>query len=211
MERGPRLREELAPAAPHGLVLVLHGGASRRGNPMVSPLQLSVLRMIPIAKRIARAGRGRLGVFRLLNSHRGWDTTHTPVHDARWALQALGERYGADVPVCLIGHSLGGRAALLTGPEPSVRSVIALNPWVYATDHADLAARQVLVVHGTDDRVAPIERSASVSRRLSRTAEVSFQTVEGGRHAMLRHGGEFERAAEAFTLSTLLPEPTTQR
>jgi hypothetical protein len=81
MDRTPRLLTAAAPADPSGLVLLLHGGAARRGNPMVSPAQLSVLRMIPIAKRIARAGRGRLGVFRLLNTHRGWDSTHTPIDD----------------------------------------------------------------------------------------------------------------------------------
>src|SRR4051812_42709123 len=101
---------------------------------MVSPTQLSVLRMIPIARRIARAGRGRLAVFRLLNSHRGWDATHTPVHDARWALDRVAEELGAHLPTCLVGHSLGGRAALLAAARPDVRSVVALAPWVYPTD-----------------------------------------------------------------------------
>ena len=46
------------PDRPTGAVLVLHGGASRRDGVAVSPAQLSVLRMIPIAARIAR-GRPR--------------------------------------------------------------------------------------------------------------------------------------------------------
>lgn len=33
-----------------------------------------------------------------------------------------------------------------------------------------------------------------------------FVTVEGGRHAMLRHGKEFEQAATEFVLETLLVE-----
>jgi len=204
MERTPRLLTEAAPADPSGLVLLLHGGANRRGNPMVSPAQLSVLRMIPIAKRIARAGRGRLGVFRLLNSHRGWDSTHTPVDDVAWALGELGDRYAGAVPTCLVGHSLGGRAALLAGGSPGVVSVVALNPWVYPTDDADLTGRRVLVIHGTDDRVASIERSETVARRLAKTADLTFQTVEGGRHAMLRHGKEFERPAAEFAVHTLM-------
>jgi pimeloyl-ACP methyl ester carboxylesterase len=204
MERSPRLLDVATPADPGGLVIALHGGANRRGNPMVSPTQLSVLRMVPIAKRVARAGRGRLGVFRLLNSHRGWDSSHTPVHDVRWALGVLEERYGAGVSVCLVGHSLGGRAALLAGAAPAVRSVVALNPWVYPSDTADLSGRRVLVVHGTDDRVASIERSATVARRLATTADVSFVTVEGGRHAMLRQAAAFERPAAEFARETLL-------
>ena len=204
MERSPRLLDVATPADPGGLVLVMHGGANRKGNPMVSPAQLSVLRMIPIAKRIARAGRGRLGVFRLLNSHRGWDSTHTPVDDVRWALGVLEERYGTGVPVCLVGHSLGGRAALLAGSAPAVRSVVALNPWVYPTDEVDLSGRRVLMIHGTDDRVASIERAATVAHRLSTTADVSFVRVEGGRHAMLRRGSDFERSAAEFAVATLL-------
>ena len=113
-----RLITTRAPRNPEGLVLVLHGGASRRDRPEVSPTQLSVLRMIPIAQRIARAGRGRLAVVRLLNSVRGWDTRHTPVEDVRWALEQLRSEYDG-LPTCLVGHSLGGRAALLAGDQPS--------------------------------------------------------------------------------------------
>ncbi len=100
---------------------------------MVSPTQLSVLRMIPVAHRIARAGAGRLAVFRLLNSYRGWDASHTPLDDVAWALGQVRERFG-HLPACLVGHSLGGRAALLAGGAEEVRSVVALNPWVYPTD-----------------------------------------------------------------------------
>src|ERR1700754_2731116 len=113
MELSPRLIDVYVPERPEGAVLVLHGGASRRGSMRVSPAQLSVLRMIPIARRMARAGRGRLAVFRLLNSRRGWDASHTPVDDARWALEQISERFEERPPVCLVGHSLGGRAALL--------------------------------------------------------------------------------------------------
>lgn len=204
MDRAPRLLTTRLPRSPEGLVLVLHGGANRTGNTMVSPTQLSVLRMIPVARRIARAGRGRLGVFRLLNSHRGWDTSHTPVMDVAWALEQLRERHG-EVPVCLVGHSLGGRAALLAGDAPAVRSIVALNPWVYPTDHVDLHGRDVLVVHGDQDRIASIANASSVARRLAATASVRFVTVDGGKHAMLRHGGEFERAAADFVVETLLP------
>src|SRR3954464_1122045 len=94
MDVTARLISTRAPRSPEGLVLVLHGGASRRDHPAVSPTQLSVLRMVPIARRIARAGRGRLAVVRLLNSVRGWDTRHTPVEDVRWALEQLHAEYG---------------------------------------------------------------------------------------------------------------------
>jgi len=200
-----RLIATSAPERPEAVVLVLHGGASRPGRSAVSPAQLSVQRMVPIAWRIARAGRGRVAVLRLLNTHRGWDTTQTPIDDVAWALAQVRERYG-EVPVGLVGHSLGGRAALLAGSLPGVRSVVALNPWVYATDRADLAGRSVLVMHGTADRVADPERARAVASAIADTTDVTFVPVEGGRHAMLRQGSTFERTATDFVLSSLLGE-----
>lgn len=170
----------------------------------MSPTQLSVLRMVPIAHRIARSARGQLAVFRLLNSARGWDAEHTPVHDARWALQQLRERYG-DLPSALVGHSLGGRAALLAGDTQHVHSVVALNPWLTAGEDADLAGRRVLIVHGTDDRIASPSRSLQAARSLApRASSLGYLSVRGGRHAMLRHGRAFETAAADFVTATLL-------
>lgn len=205
-----RLLDVHVPRDPVGQVVVLHGGAGRGDGAPVSPTQLSVLRMIPVAGRVARAGRGRLAVVRLLNSTRGWDTDHTPVDDALWALARLRERFGIGLPTCLVGHSLGGRAALLTAARPEVRSVVALAPWVYEADgQQDLAGRRVLVVHGTDDRIADPARSARVARALARTAQVGVVSVSGGSHSMLRHHGQFDRYAAQFATATLLDEPAT--
>ncbi len=200
---GPRLLSVRSPSDPEGVVLVLHGGAHRGEQAMVSPTQLSVLRMVPVAHRIARAGRSRLAVHRLLNSHRGWDTRTTPVMDVAWALDQVADQHG-DVPVALVGHSLGGRAALLGGAAAQVRSVVALNPWVLPDDRADLAGRRVLVVHGSEDRIALPSRSAEMARRLARTTSVGYVTVPGARHAMLRHGRTFETYAADFVTATLL-------
>jgi pimeloyl-ACP methyl ester carboxylesterase len=201
----PRLIAVSEPRRAEAVVLVLHGGASRRDDPRVSPTQLSVVRMIPIANRIAKADRRRLAVYRLLNSTRGWDTRHTPVDDVHWAIDQLREGFGSDLPVGLVGHSLGGRAAIVAAQRPEVRSVVALNPWVYPADgNVDLTGRRVLVVHGTDDRIAPPDRSAAAARSLSRTAEVSYVRVAGAKHAMLRRGREFERLAADFSAATLI-------
>jgi len=170
---------------------------------MVSPAQLSVLRMVPVARRLARAGRGRLAVVRLLNSSRGWDDRHTPVDDAIWALGQVQERYG-DLPVSLVGHSLGGRAALLAGEQEGVRSVVALNPWVYPDQSGDLRGRPTLIVHGLADRIALPDRSAALARRLARTTDVGYIAIPDAKHAMLRHGGRFETYASEFVVATLL-------
>lgn len=199
-----RLVETLLPPRARGLVLVLHGGAARPDTPGVSATQPSVLRMVPVAARVAVAGRGRLAVVRLLNSSRGWDSGHTPVDDVRWALDRLGERLGRDLPTCLVGHSLGGRAALLAADRPDVRSVVALNPWVYPGDGVALPGRRVLVVHGTEDRVARPDSALAVARRLSGTAEVGYVSVAGGTHAMLRRHAVFDGLAADFARATLL-------
>ena len=46
-----RLVEVALPREPRGAVVVLHGGAARRDRTAVSPTQLSVLRMVPIARQ----------------------------------------------------------------------------------------------------------------------------------------------------------------
>jgi alpha-beta hydrolase superfamily lysophospholipase len=203
MDVSARLVSVRTPRRPEGLVVVLHGGAARRDRPAVSPTQLSVLRMVPIARRLARAGRGRLAVVRLLNSVRGWDTRHTPVEDVRWALGQLRSEYDG-LPTCLVGHSLGGRAALLAGDQPEVSSVVALNPWVHREDRVDLTGRPVLVVHGTEDRVADPRRSAAMTEALAGTTVAGYLRVTGGEHAMLRHRSVFEGAATDFVRATLL-------
>ncbi|GAA4818375.1 alpha/beta hydrolase [Nocardioides caeni] len=194
------------PAAPEGVVIVLHGGASRRGQMKVSPAQLSVLRMIPVARRIARSGRGRLAVYRLLNSYRGWDTRHTPVHDAAWAVEQVAERHGADVPVCMVGHSLGGRASILASSLPQVRGVVALAAFVYPSD-ADgrgIRGRQILFVHGLLDRIAPAQRARQLAERLAVANRVGFVAVARGKHAMLAQHRTFERTAVDFVGMLLL-------
>lgn len=203
MEATPRLIPVREPEGATGVVLVLHGGATRGQQMMVSPTQLSVLRMIPTARRVAREGRGQLAVYRLLNSFRGWDSVHTPVRDVVWAISQVRADY-ADLPVGLVGHSLGGRAALLAGGQSRVESVVALNPWVYPDDDADLSGRRVLVVHGDADRIAPISRAQVVAERLARRASLGFITVQGGKHAMLSQGRSFDRYAAEFTAASLL-------
>jgi dienelactone hydrolase len=201
-----RLIDVTVPANPAGVVIVLHGGASRRREMRVSPAQLSVVRMIPVASRIARAGRGRLAVLRLLNSRRGWDTEHTPVQDVEWALAQAAQRFGDGLPVCLVGHSLGGRAALLSAGRPGVQGVVALAPWVYEDDLPSGAACPIVIIHGDADRIASPDRSRRVAQRLSRQTQVAYVTVRGGTHAMLGRRDAFDGLAARCVVWMLLGE-----
>lgn len=205
MKLASRLIPIGAPSQPRGVVLVLHGGARQRTNVAVNPAQLSVVRMIPIARKIAHAGEGGLAVFRLLNSRRGWDSTHTPVHDVRWALEQIPQILRQTVPVCLVGHSLGGRAALLAAREPSVAGAVALAPWILPSDDPrGIEGKPLLIVHGSDDRVASPARAAALAARLEQKTQVSLVLVDGAGHAMLRHHAEFSRRAAEFATATLL-------
>jgi pimeloyl-ACP methyl ester carboxylesterase len=200
-----RLIDVAVPADPAGIVLVLHGGASRRRGMRVSPTQLSVLRMIPLAARVARVSESRVAVLRLINSRRGWDTAHTPLRDAEWALEQVAQRLGPEVPVCLVGHSLGGRAALLAAGRPAVRGVVALAPWVYPTDvAAGVRDTPIVIIHGDADRIASREHSELVARALGRETQVAYVNVIGGTHAMLGRRDAFDGLAADCAMWMLL-------
>jgi pimeloyl-ACP methyl ester carboxylesterase len=174
----------------------------------VSPTQLSVLRMVPVARRGAR-DRG-LAVYRLLNSRRGWDDTHTPVEDVRWALAEIREHLGPDVPVVLVGHSLGARAAILAGDLPGVVGVVALAAYLLPGDgDAVLTGRRVMFVHGARDRIASMAKARAEARRLARSTPVGFVEVAEGSHDMLRHHRAFDGAAAEFA-SALLSGPSAR-
>jgi predicted alpha/beta-hydrolase family hydrolase len=112
------------------MALVLHGGQAINTSPTMSR-QLAVLRLIPVAHSLASAGGSMgLGVWRLRFRYRGWnEEAADPVTDVRWALQQLRAQHG-DVPIVLVGHSMGGRAALRAAAEPGVVAVLGLAPWV---------------------------------------------------------------------------------
>jgi hypothetical protein len=75
---------------------------------------------------------------------------------------------------------------------------------VYPTDVVAQDGRRILIVHGTQDRIASQSRSLALARTLSRSAEIGYVSVEGGKHAMLRHHAVFDRLAAEFAVTTLL-------
>jgi predicted esterase len=97
----------------------------------------------------------------------------------------------------------------VAGDHPAVRCVVALNPWVYPDEQADLAGRRVLFVHGGHDRVASPSRAEALARRLSAHSDVGFISIPDGKHAMLSHGRDFDGYAAQFTAAVLLDSPAT--
>lgn len=184
------------------VALVLPGGRADSLEPGDSR-HLSGLRMRPIASSLHRAGRRRgLAVMQLRYRVRGWNGAEmSPVADAHWALGYITAHHG-DVPVVLVGHSMGARTALRVAGEDAVRGVVALAPWLPDGEPVDqLAGREVLIAHGSLDRVT----SPAASRRFAQRAEsvakrVDYVTVRGDAHAMLLRALTWHRLATRFTL-----------
>lgn len=201
------------PAGPvRALALVLHGGRSR-GTGAVTARQLAVLRMRPFVSSLQRAGTGRgLAVAHLRYRVRGWNGVQaSPVPDTEWALDRLAERYPG-VPAALVGHSMGGRAAVYAAGHPSVSTVVGLAPWIEPGDPVrPVAGRRVLFVHGDRDRMTSPPESAEFARQAAAVAaSVNYVSVSGERHAMLRRARLWHDLATGFVLATLCDTPPNE-
>ena len=77
--------------------------------------------MLPFARVLrSRGGRYGLVVWRLRYRYRGWNGEEaSPLQDARWAVAEAG-RLHPGLPVVLVGHSMGGRAAVHVAGEDGV-------------------------------------------------------------------------------------------
>ncbi|WP_425557693.1 alpha/beta fold hydrolase [Kitasatospora cystarginea] len=199
------------PAAPVAAVLVLHGGeVASEARP--GPVNLPGLRMTGFVRAVARATAGdevAVGVVRY--RYRGWNGERADaVRDTTAALHDLAEELGP-VPTVLIGHSMGGRAALHAAGHPCVTGVVALAPWCPADDpHEQLKDRQLIALHGDRDRVtAPADTLRFAARARSAGARVAGYTVHGSGHALLRRASDWHRATAglAGALLGLRPLP----
>ncbi|MEU2668867.1 alpha/beta hydrolase [Streptomyces sp. NPDC007164] len=182
---------------PSAAVLLLHGGAETGlAAPPPGPLNLPAVRMLPFARSIAGATGGADGgvlVRTARYGHRGWNgPREDPLHDAVRALEAL-RREAGDVPVVLVGHSMGARAALRAAGHPLVRGLVGLAPWCPADDPVDqLAGRDVVLLHSTRDRITSPRASQRLTARArpagARTCLVAIRRSD---HAMLRRAGQW--------------------
>ncbi|MEU9189995.1 alpha/beta hydrolase [Streptomyces sp. NPDC048484] len=202
------------PTAVSGVVLLLPGGeetSARRPSPMLAAASVRAL-----GRRLARAGREEGLVVHVVHyRYRGWNGSEAhPAQDAAWAADEVVRRYG-DVPVCLAGVDMGGRAAVHAGGHSAVTSLLALSPWLPEEDVAappepvkQLAGRRVLIVHGTNDERTDPELSFRLAARAKKAnRDICRFEVHSDRHALHAFRDEVHALAEDFVMGTLFGQP----
>jgi pimeloyl-ACP methyl ester carboxylesterase len=150
---------------------------------------------------------------------RSWRRLDDCVDDLRGGMEAAG-----DVPLALLGFSMGGAVVTRAAADERVTDVIGIAPWLPdALDVSPLAGRRLTVVHGSLDRglpglpgVSPRLSRRGFERALAAGATGEYHLVHGGLHALALRGprglvplpraGVFERlAARALTAFAAVP------
>ncbi len=129
------------------------------------------------------AREGRLAVVRLRFAVRGWNASApapcgTPQRHWTTSLRAT-----RACRVALVGHSMGGRVALMLARDPRpairdpwVRAIVGLAPWIERTDHFPLpSGQQLLILHGLSDRITD-----------PRASRLLVESLRAGAHRLVR-------------------------
>ena len=198
----PYLVTSAAPADVRGVAVLAHGGREV-GTAVPSCFAHGLLRMVPIARALSRRGMADGLLVAQLRYRMAGYNDGAPVEDIR---QVVGELVHAhNVPVCLVGHSMGGRAVLQAADAPGVVGVIALAPWCPSGDPVEqLAGRQVVFAHGLDDkRIRPsTSREFALRARRVNPAVCRFEIAHSG-HGMVRRAHLWTLLTTSFVLGAL--------
>lgn len=194
----PRIEPVAEPPRSPAAVLVLHGGRSR-STESGEHRRLTYWRMVPFARALARSG---LATYLLRYRYRGWNApAQDALHDARWAVAELRRREPAR-SIVLLGHSMGGRAALAAAGGDGVAAVCALAPWLDGSDPVDqLAGRTVLIAHGDRERYTdPAESFAYALRAKTAGVRVCRFELPGAGHFLIGRAGDWNTLVLRFVL-----------
>ncbi|GAA1526227.1 alpha/beta hydrolase [Nocardioides humi] len=185
----PTLTDTWLPEGARALALVLHGGAERGTGP-VDGRSLSWRRGRALARQLAAGlNADGIGVVLLRYRLKGWNAGHgpvpAPVADARWALDELARTH--DLPVAVLGHSMGARTGVAVADHPGVRGVVALAPWLPPDDPvAPLAGKMLRAAHGRLDRITSARATRAYVARAAEVADAEFTDMGAVGHYLLR-------------------------
>ena len=200
----PLLTKHDAPGNPRAMILVLHGGKPR-SHQAIDGRSASWRRALWLQRDIAqRANEAGAGVWLLRYRERGWNGGVDRAADARWALDQVRAAHG-DVPVVLLGHSMGARVAVHVADDPSVQGVVGLAPWWSAEDPVStLAGRTLKAAHGRRDRITSFrETGRYVDRARSVADGVDLEDMGALGHYMLSGSRRWHDVAIGASLEVL--------
>ena len=186
----PALTDRWTPDGMRAFTLVLHGGAENAQAP-VDGRSLAWRRSRTLAQHIAPTlGADGIGVAVLRYRVKGWNAgagpLPSPVPDARWALDEIARSYG-DLPVALVGHSMGARTAVAVADHPAVRGVVALAPWLPASDPVrPLTGKLLRAAHGRRDKITSPRATRRFVEQATAVADAEFTDMGPVGHYLLR-------------------------
>ncbi len=205
----PQLERNPVDGETRGVALFCHGGTAASQAPP-KDRALSLVRMRAFERFVRDDLSGR-GVETALVRYRvaGWNGGAADAYqDVHWSIEQLRADLGHDVPIVLVGHSMGGRAALKAGGDRQVTAVCALAPWTPPGEPVmQLRDQTVAILHGSGDRWVPARLSADFAVRARRAgARVARFTTPGG-HGMLRRAHRWHEFARDVVLAGTGLEP----
>jgi predicted alpha/beta-hydrolase family hydrolase len=204
-------RHDTVDGSARAIILVLHGGKPR-STQSVDGRSASWRRVLWLQREITdRAHAAGVGVWSARYRTRGWNGGREPQADARWALEQVRAEVG-EVPVVLLGHSMGARVAVHVADDPSVVGVVGLAPWWSADDPVDtLAGRSLVAAHGRRDRITSFRETARYVERARTVAEdAELHDMGPLGHYMLTGSRRWHDLAVAASLDVLdahVPHP----